>query len=118
MSVRKFFAVAAVALAAASLFAAAPAEAKQKKVKAPFALEEIDRNGDRNISAKEWNWAEKHGYDRVTKRGDSVTRKTYQAYVNRYYSYVDWRADRYDGHDGYGWSNQQNGYNPWELGHR
>jgi hypothetical protein len=107
MSVRKFFAVAAIALAAASLFAAAPAEAKPKKVKAPFALEQIDRNGDRDISSREWNWAEKHGYDRVTKHGGSVTRKTYQAYVNRYYTYVDrWQA-RYDyDDDGRQWDNR------------
>ncbi|MBI2256110.1 MAG: hypothetical protein HYU58_15920 [Proteobacteria bacterium] len=121
MSVRKFFTVAALALAAFGLFAAAPAEAKQpKKVKAPFALEQIDRNGDRDISSKEWNWAEKHGYDRVTRNGGSVSRKTYQAYVNRYYSYVDWRYDRYDDHDGRGWYGQNPGAvnAPWELGHR
>lgn len=122
MSLRKFAAVtlAAASLFATSLLAIAPAEAKQpKKVKPPYALAQIDRNGDRNISDKEWNWAEKHGYDRVTKQGGHVTRKTYQAYVNRYFTYVDWRDDRRDDHDGRDWYGHNTGFNsPWELGHR
>ncbi len=121
MSLKKLFAVAAFALAAGGVLVT-PAEAKQpKKVKAPFALEQIDRNGDRNISSKEWNWAEKHGYDRLTKRGGDVTRKQYQAQVNAYYHYVDWRQDRYDDNDGprWGWNDQNPGRGaPWELGHR
>jgi hypothetical protein len=117
MSFRKFVAVAAFTLAAAGLFAAAPAEANQpKKVRAPFALSQIDRNGDRNISAREWDWAEKRGYDRVSKQGGHVTRRTYQAYVNRYYTYVDWRDDHHDNHgNGHGVFGS---YSPWDLGHR
>ncbi|MDY0872111.1 hypothetical protein [Dongia rigui] len=116
MSLKKIAAIAAAMLAAASLLAAVPTEAKQpKKVKPPFALTEIDRNGDRNISAKEWNWAEKHGYDRLTRQGSQVTRKTYQAHVNRYYSYVDWRDD----HAGATWyGHKTGGTAPWELDHR
>ena len=77
----KFFAIAASALAITSALAiisiltTLPAQAKQlKKVRAPFALEYIDRNGDRYISPREWDWAEKRGYDRVSKHGDQVTR--------------------------------------------
>lgn len=129
MSLKKLFAVAALSLAAAGVLAL-PAEAKQpKKVKAPFALEEIDRNGDRDISKKEWTWAEKHNYDRLTKKGGDVTRKQYQAQVNAYYQYVDWRQDRYDDNDDrWGWNGQNQGHHddgqrmgqnaPWELGHR
>jgi hypothetical protein len=120
MSLKKFVAVVAFAMASASLFAAVPAEAKQpKKVKAPFALSQIDRNGDRNISAREWDWAESRGYDRLSKQGGKVTRRTYQAYVNRYYTYVDWRGDRDDNHNGQGWFGPNSGtHGPWELGHR
>lgn len=96
MSVRKFFAVLGLTLAASSLVVALPAEAKPKKVKPPYALEQIDRNGDGDISRKEWNWAEKHGYDRLTRHGDRVTRKIYQAEVNRYIGYLNWRQARYD----------------------
>lgn len=128
MSLKKILAVAVFALAATGV-AALPAAAKQpKKIKAPFALEQIDRNGDRNISNKEWDWAEKHGYDRLTRKGGDVTRKQYQAQVNAYYHYVDWRRGRYDDEDGPRWGWNGNGYDndhgnlnhgaPWELGHR
>lgn len=130
MSVRKFFTVLGLTLAASSLFVALPAEAKPKKVKPPYALEEIDRNGDGDISRKEWNWAEKHGYDRLTRHGDRVTRKVYQAEVNRYVGYLNWRQARYDQsgsnwnqgryNGGYGWDDEQPNRTgtPWESGHR
>lgn len=119
MSLKKFVAIIAVALATASWLMALPVEAKQpKKLKAPYALSQIDRNGDRSISNKEWNWAEKKGYDRLTRSGNRVTRKTYQAYVNRYYTYVGWRENG-QSENGWGWDGHQpRTFAPWELGHR
>lgn len=126
----KFFAIAASALAITSALAiisiltTLPAQAKQlKKVRAPFALEYIDRNGDRYISPREWDWAEKRGYDRVSKHGDQVTRKTYQAYVNHYYSYARqahrYQSYRYNNPAWPGWHSQKSyGFNtPWKFGH-
>lgn len=116
MSLKKFVAITAFALATASLLMALPAEAKQpKKLKAPYALSQIDRNGNRSISNKEWNWAEKKGYDRVTRNGNRVTRKTYQAYVNRYYTYVGRRQSQDDRTWGY---HRPGAFVPWEWGQR
>ncbi|WP_374381148.1 hypothetical protein [Dongia sp.] len=113
MSVRKFIAVMGLALVASSLFAALPAEAKMKKVKPPYALEDIDRDRDGDISRKEWSWAEKHGYDRLSHNGDRVTRKIYQAEVNRYYGYLNWRQARYDD-NGPNWNRgRYNGDDDW-----
>jgi hypothetical protein len=90
----------AAILAASIAIMAKPSAAKQRHepVRAPYAWQEIDRNGDGDISRKEWNWAEKKGYDRLSRHGGHVTRKVYQAQLNRYLDYLRWRqlrADRY-----------------------
>jgi len=69
---------------------ATPAAAKDRylPVREPYAWQQIDRNGDGDISKKEWNWAEKHGYDRLDRHDNRrVTRKEYQAVLNGYLDY-------------------------------
>ncbi len=84
-----------------------PPDHKPKKVPAPFGWEQIDRNHDGDISKKEWKWAERHGYDRLTHRGGSVDRKTYQAQLNRYLAYLEWRNQQ-NWHDQQNWQGEQN----------
>jgi hypothetical protein len=112
--------------ATAAIFAASiaimaqPAAAKHRHepVRPPYAWQEIDRNGDGDISRKEWNWAEKHGYDRLSRHDGRVARKVYQAELNRYLDYLRWRqarADRYDdGHYQSRWDDDS----PYQDGHR
>lgn len=54
---------------------------------------QVDRNLDGRISSQEWNWAQKHGYDRlngVAKR--HLTRNEYQRFLD---AYLDRRAAQY-----------------------
>lgn len=85
-------------LATTAILAAHPATAKERyqPVAAPFALQQIDRNGDGDISRKEWKWAEKHGFDRLSRYDNRrVSRREYQAYLNRYLAYRNWYQARY-----------------------
>lgn len=121
------FATAAALIAAGTLLTALPASAdhRPQKVPAPFGLQQVDRDRNGDISRKEWNWAEKHGYDRLSRHDGHVTRKTYQAALNRYLNYVRWRQASYDRDNRWDdrrndWDNNDRGYGqaPWELGHR
>lgn len=75
-------------LAIAGIATPAAARDRYQPVREPFGWQQIDRNGDGDISKKEWNWAEKHGYDRLNRHDNRhVTRKEYQAVLNGYLGY-------------------------------
>ena len=93
-------------LAIAGTATPAAARDRYKPVPAPFGWQQVDRDGNGDITKKEWKWAEKHGYDRDDNR--RVSRKEYQALLNRYLAYRNqhqaryqrWgNADWFEGHD-------------------
>jgi hypothetical protein len=123
-------AVLAVA-ASAAVMTAAPAAAKYHPIyNAQQGWRQVDRNGDGDISKSEWKWAERHGYDRlngVPKK--HLSRKEYQAYLNRYLDsprnrarYSEIQAARNNnrnnhwnnGNNGWGWQNSQYDNNRWD----
>ena len=96
-------------LAIAGTATPAAARERYKPVPAPFGWQQIDRDGNGDVTKKEWKWAVKHGYDRLDRNDNRrVSRKDYQARLNHYLAfrnqqqarYQRWGdADRFEGHD-------------------
>ncbi|WP_303977086.1 hypothetical protein [Dongia mobilis] len=104
--------------------AATPSAAKERyrPVPAPFGWQQVDRDGNGDVTKKEWKWAEKHGYDRLD-RDDNlrVERKEYQALLNRYLAFRNQhqaRYQRWDDADRFDDGGTQAWPGPWQGGRR